>query len=105
MGVYDQYKDGRRIAQVKVNATGKTFQVGEIVPIPDGIYVTFEGFVIVEDQVFISLLELYQIHDKWGDPMEFAISDRNPVVKALSEFKEIKYRMKDKDGLKKKDSP
>ena len=62
MGVYDIYGD----VQLKVseNVCCKYHEIGDKVNISDGIYVGYEGVVVVVDGTFVA--QFHEIRDKWG---------------------------------------
>lgn len=61
MGIFDEYEN----VQMKVGNPGcRNFKIGDIVPIPDGVYFGNEGAVVVADRKLVLVLE--QVRDKWG---------------------------------------
>ena len=62
MGVYDIYEG----IQLKVgDVTMCTYRIGDKVNIEDGIYVGYEGMVVVKDGIFIA--KYRYLTDKWGN--------------------------------------
>jgi hypothetical protein len=51
--------------QLKIGDTlCKGYKIGDTVHIPDGVYASFEGFVVIVDHKFVA--EFDHIHTKWG---------------------------------------
>ena len=64
MGVYDCY--GK--VQIKMgNRVLKQYNIGDTADIPDGVYVGWEGVVVVKDGIFIA--EFSEITTKWGEKL------------------------------------
>ena len=87
MGVYDTY--GKNGVQIKAGNDGMSmndFSVGDKVPLSDGIYVGYEGAVIVKDGIFIA--EALFIKDKYGGILNFKniIDENNPVSQAIRDL-------------------
>ena len=87
MGVYDTY--GKTRVQIKAGNDGMSmndFFVGDKVPLPDGIYIGYEGTIIVKDGVFIA--EALFIKDKYGGILNFKniIDENNPVSQAIRDL-------------------
>lgn len=87
MGCYDTF--GELGIQLKcTECLLDHFNVGDKVPLPDGIYVGYEGCVVVYQGEFVAELPLEEVRDKWGCPIEIDIDARNPisaVVKRIAE--------------------
>jgi hypothetical protein len=65
MGVYDNYAG----CQMKVgNPCCKDFKIGDNVKIPNGVYIAYEGLVIIKDGKLDSVLEF--MYDKWGGKID-----------------------------------
>jgi len=82
MGVADTYGN----TQLKVgDPTGESFKLGNKVPIPDGIYVGYEGIVVVVGGRFTA--EFEAIRTKWNDEIDLAptLEGFNPVAQAANE--------------------
>lgn len=63
MGVYDEY--GERHVQLKVGERSmKHFVIGDPVSIPDGVYIGWEGVVVISDGILIA--EFSELTKKWG---------------------------------------
>ena len=80
MGVYDCY--GR--CQLKVGPCElKVYDVGDKVPISDGIYLDYGGAVVIKDGVFVA--EFEDLTDKYGSPIDISdmVDERNPVNQAV----------------------
>jgi hypothetical protein len=66
MGLYDSYEG----CQIKVgNPSCKSYTIGDGVSIPDGVYITYEGIVVVQDETLICVCP-DNIFDKWGKPVD-----------------------------------
>ena len=87
MGVYNIF--GENNIQLKVESYEKLqlkhYKIGDEVELGDGIYVGYEGIVVIVDGIFIA--EFLGIFDKWGG---FAgsgtlINNKNPVNKIVEE--------------------
>lgn len=64
MGVFDTYG----ITQLKVgDCNFNQYNIGDKVEIPDGVYISYDGAVVVNDGVFICFFE--RLFDKWGNPL------------------------------------
>jgi hypothetical protein len=87
MGVYNTYGG----CQIKVGDLSlKEFVLGDKTDIPDGIYITLDGIVIIKNGTFIGVNE--KIFDKWGGEIDQErvinlIKPNNPVQIAMDEFK------------------
>jgi len=80
---YDYYEG----CQIKVG-TGTTrefhtYKVGDDVPIPDGVYLAYEGVVVVKDGIFFAQFDSLQ--HKWGEAIDIkkVLDEYSPVVAAL----------------------
>lgn len=80
MGIYNTYNG----IQLKVGIVDmKYYKIGDKVDIPDGVYIGYEGVVVIEDG---KLLETHEyLTDKWGNRIgvKDVISPNNPINKAL----------------------
>ncbi len=86
MGMYDTY-DGM---QMKVGPRIlSTYEIGDEVPIDDGIYYSpNEGFIVIHDGTLIMSPEF--LTDKWGNELlANMLVDNNPVKKAVDELVDI----------------
>jgi|WetSurMetagenome_2_1015567.scaffolds.fasta_scaffold1712409_1 hypothetical protein len=90
MGIYDTYEG----CQIKVgHSSMKEFIVGDKVDIPDGIYITFDGIVIIKNSTFIGVNE--KIFNKWGAEIDQEklinlIKPYNPVMAVTDDVTHIK---------------
>lgn len=91
MGVYNTF--GERSIQLKVESYEdlqcKHYRVGDEVKLGDGIYVGYEGVVVILDGIFVA--EFDGIWDKWGgfdSCLDDVLEERNPVNKAMAEFEQ-----------------
>ena len=91
MGMYDEY--GEDFIQLKVGPCDMSkFRIGDEVLIDDGIYIAYEGAVVIQDGKLLSTS--LNMFDKWGkliEPTEF-VENRNPVSRAIMDM------MKNKDN-------
>ena len=80
MGIYDTYGAGH---QVKINGTFSYYEIGENCPLPDGIYITREGAIVVIGGKFIA--EFEYVCDKWGNPLDstLLLRDTDEISNAL----------------------
>lgn len=88
MGIYDIYGQ----VQLKVGDIGMDFyEVGDKVSIPDGVYLGYEGIVVIKDGKFIA--EFEEMTTKWGGtikPADIVTLENplNPVIeKAIKKAK------------------
>ena len=85
MGIYNLY--GELEIQLKVGDVGmEYFKVGdEDIQIPDGVYLGYEGVVVIWRGRFIA--EFKSIFNKWGDELSprRLIESQNPVTIVLKE--------------------
>lgn len=86
MGMYDIL--GRRGVQLKVCNDGMSmphYAVGDRVPLTDGIYVGYEGAVVIKNHIFIA--EFGHLTDKWGGIMlcKDVINRNNPLKQVVEE--------------------
>jgi len=66
------------------------YNIGDDIPIADGLYLTLEGwFIVVNGKVAECGVDIY---NKWGGRLEARdiINPDNPVQKAIDEFEEEK---------------
>lgn len=77
MGMYDIYND----VQIKINATGKSYSIGDSSPLADGIYLGYEGAIIIRDGMFIARFISRDIQTKYGD-----IIDLNKLISSYIYF-------------------
>ena len=80
MGIYNIYNG----IQLKIGIVEmKDYNIGDRVSIPDGIYVGYEGAIVIKDGI---LLETYdRLIDKWGNEIKCdeIIKINNPIGKYL----------------------
>lgn len=87
MGLFNTYGE----CQIKVGDLSlKNFTIGDKTNIPDGIYITLDGIVIIKNGTFIG--ENEKIFDKWGGEIDQErlinlIKPNNPVQIAMDVFK------------------
>jgi hypothetical protein len=79
MGLYDTLGS----TQIKIFQSFCQYKIGDKVPYEDGIYIGFEGFVVVINKIFVA--EFQDAKDKWGNIItpEEIITENNPIVIAL----------------------
>jgi hypothetical protein len=90
MGLYNIYAG----CQIKIgnDLSLKDYALGDKADIPDGIYITLDGIIIIKNGIFIGVNE--KIFDKWGgeidqDGVINLIKSSNPVQIAMDEYKMI----------------
>ena len=87
MGVYDIYEG----VQLKVgDVTMREYTIGETVTLADGVYVGYEGVIVIKDSIFIA--EYRYITDKWGCKItgdEF-LNGKGPVSRAIKDMERDK---------------
>lgn len=65
MGMYDTYGD----IQLKVgDMQMQAFQIGDVVPIDDGVYVARNGVVVIVGGRFVA--QFTNLKSKWGDILQ-----------------------------------
>lgn len=85
MGMFDNF-DG---IQIKAGPCEMLhFDIGDKAPIADGVYVGYEGVVVIKGGVFVAAFD--NLFDKWGDVVDTheILNSLNPlsiVVKEVSE--------------------
>jgi len=82
VGVFDTYGE----AQIKAGSCSMyTYNIGDKCDLQDGVYVAYEGVVVVVDSIFVAFYE--ELRDKWGGTInpESIIDDFNPVKVFLDE--------------------
>ena len=80
MGMYDYFGD----VQLKVgDCCMNNYKIGDAVPIADGVYVGYEGVVVIQTGLFIAFHP--KLKDKWGNEidMENTMKLNNPLYKVL----------------------
>lgn len=60
------------------------YKIGANVDLPDGIYIGFEGAVVVKDGKYVMDFPSESVLDKWGNEVD--IRSRNPVQQAVDEI-------------------
>lgn len=85
MGMYDVYGDG---IQVKINPQGLNYEVGDKLSLADGIYIGYEGIIVVEHGEFIALFGYNELFDKWGNRLSCKdiLDSNNPVSQAVEKI-------------------
>jgi hypothetical protein len=77
MGCYDTF--GTLGIQLKNGeCVLNEFSIGDKVNLSDGIYVGFGGFVVIYNGIFVAEIPGDTIIDKWGQPIQVNIDERNP---------------------------
>lgn len=93
--MYDIY--GEFETQVKAgNCEMKHYRLYDKCDLKDGVYLSYEGIVVVQHGVFIAEFSTSKIKDKWGSSLDLrAILDSvNPFVRIVKEA-EKKYENKE----------
>ncbi len=76
MGVYDTYAN----VQLKIGPCElKHYNIGDAVPILDGIYVGYEGIVVIKNCIFVAVFK--ELGTKWGTTidMDDTLNMHNPI--------------------------
>jgi len=81
MGVYETF--GKLDIQLKITDEWGLKQIGDDVGFSDGVYVGYEGCVVIKNGKFIAEFEC--LHDKWGSELNCSeiISPNNPLVNTI----------------------
>jgi hypothetical protein len=91
MGLYDTYGDDQEI-QLKVgNPDMHHYKVGDIVEIPDGVYVGWEGVVIISGSKLVASSS--KIFNKWGGEL-----NKEDLIKNDSEVHQVIKALKQQDS-------
>lgn len=64
----------------------QTYNVGDIIDLPDGLHVSYEGvFLVEEGRIKGTARDLY---DKWGErlSLDTILDPKNPVLQALEKI-------------------
>lgn len=70
MGVYNIYGN----VQIKIgDVFMKTFKLGDQSELPDGVYIGYEGVIVIHKGIFIA--EFEHVHNKWGDGLKIDINN------------------------------
>lgn len=84
MGMFDTYGN----VQLKVGDElyCQDFTIGDSVNIPDGVYLGYEGAVVIVGGVFVA--EFGNLVTKWGSRVDIKplVDPHSPVVKAIAEM-------------------
>jgi hypothetical protein len=84
MGIYDTY--GNLEMQMKVgDVCMNRFSVGDKVHISDGVYLCYEGVLVIKDGIFIAEFEYLLDKRGWRIPVKDLLDSRNPLNIALLE--------------------
>ena len=90
MGVFDTYAGCQIKVGVPFVRIMHKYEVGDKVLIPDGIYITLDGIIVIKNGILVAANE--KIYDKWGNEIDQEriidlIKQNNPVQIAMDEFK------------------
>lgn len=79
VSIYDDYAG----VQIKMRSTGKSFLVGMRVPLKDGVYLGYEGVVVVINNMFAK--KFLFLTSKWGHRfrVQKILDGYNPIAKAI----------------------
>ncbi len=96
MGTYDNFlsDDEKICVQLKIGeCLLKDYKAGDEVNISNGIYMGYEGVVVIKDRKVVGVFGEGQVFDKWGGPFDFndAINELNPLKQVLEDEAE-KYK-------------
>ncbi len=89
MGLYDTVIDKTKNIYIQVKSIEcimLNFEVGDKIPLEDGVHVGHEGVFVVKDSKVIAVYE--ELHDKWGGTIspEEILELRNPVGIAIKTY-------------------
>jgi len=94
--MYDEFGDNR--VQLKVGpCIGVHYKVGDTIGISDGLYIGYEGVVVIKDHIFVSEFGTDEVFTKWGDSFPVDILELNPVQAAILDA-EKKHALKEPLG-------
>jgi len=85
MDDYDTY--GRLEIQLKIGyPIMREYEVGDKVPLSDGVYLGYEGIVVVVGGVFVAEFKTH-LFSKWGNEIDYkkVLDDLSPVIQAIRE--------------------
>ena len=85
MGIYDTYGDAQiKIGDVQMNC----YEIGDGVPLDDGIYVDHGVAIVVLNGVFVAQFD--KIYTKWGDQIlpEQILCPHDEVSQVVKDLKE-----------------
>ncbi len=83
MGTPDTF--GANFIQLKTgDCVFDHFKVGDRITMPDGVYVGFEGAVVIKEGFFIAEFPSEEVVDKWGGQINIDAS--NPVKQVVDEM-------------------
>lgn len=88
--MYDTYGN----CQLKTGeCIGDNYEVGDKVPISDGIYLCNEGAIVIKDGIFVA--EFESLVSKWGHKIEIdpIISELNPITQAIMNQKKMEMEL------------
>jgi hypothetical protein len=64
MGIFDTYGS----IQLKAGKPwGNSYEIGDKVKIPDGVYLDEEGIIVINDGIFVAEIAPEQLFDYWGN--------------------------------------
>jgi hypothetical protein len=85
MGMYDEF--GEKYIQIKAGKCRLAhYKIGDAVPLSDGVYIAYEGTIVIKDRVFIAELDRECVFDKWGGLLDIDLNNFNPTVNALKAY-------------------
>ena len=101
MGVFDSYGN----AQLKIgDVCCQNFDIGDKVPLPDGVYLDHECIIVILHGKFIA--EFEHLTDKWGrailsdDVLDFSISKCRPYPKKRLRIRKTILKQKQDIAIK-----
>jgi hypothetical protein len=92
MGVYDTY--GRQAVQLKIGDPSLDhFKEGDEVNIADGVYLGYEGAVVIIDGKLAKVFSY--VKDKWGGKIRVRdiINPINPVAQAVENYEQLRLSL------------
>lgn len=86
MGIYNTY--GEQYIQLKCgDCDCSHYEIGSIVDIPDGVYIGYEGIVVVQNNRLVATFPPNSMYTKWGDDVTVDLSQWSPTVAAMLQVK------------------
>jgi len=84
MGLYDCF--GEEGIQLKAGECQMfDYRVGEDVPLADGVYVAYEGLVVIKSGKLLMTFPEGRLYNKWGSILteQGVLDSDNPIVQAI----------------------
>jgi len=90
MGLYDTF--GPEGIQIKAGLCDMNhYNVGDKVEaLKDGIYIGYEGIVVIQKEKVVAIFETDNIFDKWGGHLDIDLGEKNPISNAVREIEKTR---------------